>query len=620
MAESEYPNGGSESEVWPRQGMSEIVTLYDNLKAKFADRQREIAEVRAAREGRMNEVSPDLFPMTGPFSKAIVANMIDVAARDLSEMLAPLPSFNCSPMKSSNPAAKRSELRTKIGSYYLDFSRAQIQNYDLADDYFSAGIAVGMVEVDADERMPRIMHMPAEGFYPVYNRWKEIIAGFFTFHYTKDDLTAKYPKAATQLGMQSGNALIEVARYHDEYVDMLFLPHGQGPRTPLMIAKNPVGECLIEIAKRPGLGDKPRSQFADSIAVQVAKSRFALLGLEAATKAVQAPIAVPNDMNEMQFGPDAMIRTNSPEKVRRVEVNVPASTFAEQQLLEDELLQGARYSKVRTGQVGGSTVTGKGVDALNGAFDTQIRTGQSMFATMWMNLMRKAFMVDEKLFGGARKSVSGSSAGVPFQVEYDPSEAIKGDYSVDVQYGLMAGLLPNQALVFGLQAQGAGYVSSKFMMEQMPFTVNPTEMQQDIDVENLRKSLGQAVAGYAQSIPALAQSGGDPSVVLAKVAQIIKDRQGGKALELAVSDAFTPEPTPEAAPDAAGVVDPNAPPADGGQLGGGLQPSGLMRGVAPGQQGLPPGGRPDIASLFAGISPNGKANLGAAVKRQIPIQ
>jgi hypothetical protein len=172
-----------------------------------------------------------------------------------------------------------------------------------------------------------------------------------------------------------------------------------------------------------------------------------------------------------------------------------------------------------------------------------------------------------------------------------------------------------------LQAQGAGYVSAKFMMEQMPFTVNPTEMQQDIDVEKLRDSLGQAVAGYAQSIPALAQAGGDPSVVLTKVAQIIRDRQDGKALELAVSDAFQPEPAP--GPDPA--ADPMAAMTGGPDAGmggpeGGLQPSGLMRGVAPGQAGMAPGGRPDIASLFAGISPNGKANLTAAVKKQIPLR
>ncbi|MFM7010602.1 MAG: hypothetical protein ACKO0Z_14945 [Betaproteobacteria bacterium] len=44
-----------------------------------------------------------------------------------------------------------------------------------------------------------------------------------------------------------------------------------------------------------------------------------------------------------------------------------------------------------------------------------------------------------------------------------------------------------------------------------------------------------------------------------------------------------------------------------------------MQGVAPGQQGMAPGGRPDLQTMLAGIGASGKPNLSANVKRQTAI-
>jgi hypothetical protein len=249
-----------------------------------------------------------------------------------------------------------------------------------------------------------------------------------------------------------------------------------------------------------------------------------------------------------------------------------------------------------------------------------------MFAKTFERLVEKALMVDEKLFGSDTKSVRGNSDGTPYEIRYKPERDIKSDYTVDVQYGLMAGLDPNRALVFGLQARGDRLISRDFLRRQMPFALNATEEEQRVDIEEMRDALKQAVAGYAQAIPVLAQNGQDPGDILKRLADIIVGRQRGRSIEEVVQEAFAPEEMPEPAgveapgAEAAGMVgSPEGAPPAGEGGGAGLSDSGLMRGVAPGQAGMAAGGRPDLQMLLAGIGSSGQANLQANVSRRLPI-
>lgn len=605
--------------------LREIRGLLDRTKSRFADRDGRMQNVLAVRQGRMRDVYPDLFP-EGPFDRGIVANMVDVAARDLAEVLAPLPAFNCSSASMVSDAAREfAEKRTKIVNGYLDFSSAQIQMYTATDRYFTYGFVPAIVEVDLDERMPRIKFMDSIGAYPILDRWGDVSAAFFSFYKSRDELVAMYPHCESALGRPtSGNDAIEVVRYHDRHVDMLFLPRGKESMV-LESAKNPVGECMVVWTQRPGVDSESHGQFDDVLAVQVAKARFALLALEAAQKSVQAPIVLPPDAQELALGPDAVIRTANGEKVRRVPIEVPQSAFAQQGMLDQELRQGSRYPEARNGAVDGSIVTGRGVQALMSGFDTQVRTGQAMFARSLSKMVQLCFMLDEALFGTESKTLRGNADGTPYEVKYRPEKDIKGDHTVDVQYGLMAGLDPNRALVFGLQARGDHLISRDFMRRQMPFALNASEEEQRIDIEEMRDALKQAVAGYAQAIPVLAQNGQDPGEVLSRLSQIILGRQKGRSIEDVISEAFAPQemPTPPgvepsgAEPGIPGASPEGAPPGGGG--GGGLMDSGLMQGVAPGQAGMGPGGRPDVQTLLAGLGAGGNPQLSAGVARRIPV-
>lgn len=618
---------GDVSAIGERGGprLREIRSHYDRIKAQFAARDGRMQDVLAVRQGRMRDVYPDLFP-DGPFDKGIVANMVDVAARDLAEVLAPLPAFNCASSKMVSDSAREfAEKRTRIVNGYIDFSNLQRQMYTATDRYFTYGFVPAMVEIDLEARMPRITFMDSIGAYPVFDRWGGIKAGFFSFYKNRDELVAMYPEAESLIKQSStGMELIEVVRYHDNKSDILFLPTRDG--IILERVANPVGECLIEWTQRPGVDSESHGQFDDVIAVQVAKARFALLSLEAATKSVQAPIVLPPDAQELALGPDAVIRTANGERVRRVPIEVPQAAFAQQGVLDQELRQGSRYPNARMGDVDGSIVTGRGVQALMSGFDTQVRTGQAMFARTLQNLIRKVFLVDEKLFGNENKTLRGNADGTPYEIRYRPEKDIKGDYTVDVQYGLMAGLDPNRALVFGLQARGDRLISRDFLRRQMPFALNASEEEQRVDIEEMRDALKQAVAGYAQAIPVLAQAGQDPGDILARLSAIILGRQRGRSIEEVVSEAFAPEEMPvppgvEAlGEETAGMVGApgETPPGGPGELEG-LGSSGLMRGVAAGQAGMPAGGRPDLQMLLAGLGAGGQPQLSAGISRRLPI-
>ena len=599
--------------------IEEIKNTYDRYRKMYDDRDQRMNQVLQVRQGKMRDVYPDLFP-DGPFENPIVANMVDIAARDLAEVIAPLPSFSCtSTSMVSEEKRKKADKRGEIVNGIVNFSDLQSQMFTAADRYVTYGFVPAQVEIDDDEKMPRIKFLDSLGSYPVIDRYGRVIMFFQRMLKPTEELMARYPEIAHLIyDKNTSSSMSEIVRYHDKDQDVIFMPN----RSNLVLdrAPNIMGEVMIRVVQRPSIDDQSRGQFDDVLAIQVAKARYALLALEAATKSVQAPIAVPQDSNELALGPDAIMRSTQPDKIRRVPLDLPANVFAQSQILESELRLGSRFPDARTGNVDASIITGQGVKALMGGFDTQIKTAHSMFARAFTELLALSLKVDERIFGKEEKELIGIYNGTPYNIKYKPVKDIAGDYTVDVQYGLMAGLDPNRALVFGLQARGDKLISRDFLRRQMPFSFNATQEEEKVETEELRDAMKQAIASYAQAIPALASQGQDPSDILRKLSTVISERQKGTAIEIAIQKAFQPEiPTPAAAPVAGSPMTgmPGEAPAGGAELGMGLSETGRMQGVAPGQ--IAPGGRPDVQSLLASLGRGGEANLQATVARRIPV-
>lgn len=573
--------------------IEQISNKVENLKTRFANRDARMQDVLAVRKGRMTEVFPDLFPegMTSP----MVANFVDVAARDLAEVLAPLPSFNCATTNiTSDRARAYSDKRSVIANNYVYESRLQSQMYWGADWYFTYGFLPIHVEPDFESKLPRIRVEDPMGSYPEFDRFGRCISYSKRYSKTLGELVNDYPEYQYQLLGKLGfsqnlNTIIEIIRYTDKDQVVLFLPT-QG-NLVLNQAKNPLGKMTVRIARRPGVDDEPRGQFDDVLYVQLARARFANLAMEAAEKAIQAPLVVPNDVIDLPMGPDAIIRTATPQGVSRVALDIPAAAFQEQSALQSELRLGARYPEGRTGNIDASIITGQGVQALLGAFDSQIKAGQTILAETFEEVLGICFEIDETFFN-EDKIVRGISQGAPYELEYNPGKDIKSNYTIEVRYGLMAGLDPSRALIFSLQALGAGLVSKDFIRRELPWMLNVTQEEQRIEIEKMREGLSTAVMASAQAIPSMAAQGQDPSVLIQQLADIIERRRKGESIETAALAVFKPpaapqQPAPEMTPPASPNPVEQAPqsPATPG---------------APG--GVPPAGAPtDLASILAGL-------------------
>jgi len=572
-----------------------VARRVDAMKHRAAERDNNMANVLAVRKGDMAQVFPDMFPVDMPH--AMVANFVDVAARDLAEVLAPLPSINCSTTNVTSDRARAfADKRSMIANNYIYHSRLQTQMYPGSDQYFTYGFLPIHVEPDWDADLPRIRVEDPTGSYYERDRFGRVVAYAKRYKKTIGELVNEFPEYDRAILGQFGyeqnlNAEVEIIRYMDKETILLYVPSRKN--LVLSQAANPMKKMTVLIAERPSIDGQPRGQFDDVLFVQLARARFANLAMEAAEKSIQAPLVVPDDVMDLPMGPDAIIRTTQPNGVGRVRLDIPAATFQEQSALQSELRLGARYPEGRTGNIDASVITGQGVQALLGAFDSQIKAGQTVIAEVLEDVLKLCFEMDELLFN-KEKSVRGVAQGTPYELKYMPSKDIKGDTSVEVRYGLMAGLDPSRALIFSLQALGADLVSKDFIRRELPWSVNVSMEEQRIEIEKMRENLTAAITASAQAIPAMAAQGQDPSKLIQNIADVIERRRKGDSIEaaaLAVFKAETPEQPmqPEMAPPGTqGPVEQAPPsPAAPGQPSGG----------APQQQAAPA----DLATMLAGL-------------------
>lgn len=592
-----------------------VLSRFRRARIKATDRDVRMAQILAIREGRMNEVAPELFPEAGPFQEPIVANMIDIAARDTAEMIAPLPSISCaSPSMVSDKDQERADTRTKICQGIVSQSALQVQMYTGADQYLSYGFLPGIVESDSDRTVIRLIN--PMGCYWDEDRFRRVTAFYQLLHIDPRDACDLYPDRAGAIKAAYGEGVslphtTEMLVYHDASTDIMVLPNCNGKSVTLRETDNKFGQCRVRIARRPG-APRPRGQYDDVMFVQLAKARFALLAMESANESVQAPLVVPSDVQDVPMGPGAVIHTDQGDRVRKLDMSTPREVWTQQGALDSEMRIGSRYPEVRTGNSEASVITGRGVQALMGTMDTQIRTASAVMAHFLTELLALSLEYEEYRHGDTKQTMTGTNSGVPFTVSYRPSRDIKGDYTVDVQYGLMAGLDPNRWLIFGLQARSEKLISRDYLRRQMPADIDAGDEERKIDMEDMRDAAKQAFAGYAQALPALVQQGQDPSQILAAIATVVDERAKGTPIEEAIAKALAPpEPSPEEQAAQAAA-------AGGGGLGG-VGIDGLMPDVAPGQAGMAPGGRPDLRIALASMDQSGTPRLSVGVSRREAI-
>ena len=581
--------------------MEQVAARVVSLRYRNSERDARNLDVLAVRKGQISQVYPDFFP--DGVDANVVANFIDVVARDLSEVMAPLPAVNCSAANSvSDRARSFADKRTRIASNYFSHSDLSVQMYSGADWYITYGFVPFIIELDEEAKLPRIRIENPIGSYPEFDRYGRCVAFAKKYLMTLGELVTQFPEFERQLLGGQGykqdlNNEVELIRYYDKDQSIIYLPTKQD--LVLSKVKNPLGKMMVIVARKPSVDGELRGQFDDVLGIQLLRNRFALLAMEAAEKSVQAPIVLPQDVQELQLGGDAVIRTANPAGVRRVELTLPQGAFTEQTLLNQELRVGTRYPESRTGNIDASIVTGQGVQALMGAFDTQVKSAQAIFAAALRDVISLCFEVDEMIYP-EEKTIRGVDSGSPYEITYKPTKDIKEDYSADVRYGMLAGLNPAQGLIFMLQALGGKLISRDMAMRELPFTVNVTQELEKIEIEDMRAALLGSLTAYTQAIPQMATQGQDASEVVRKIAAVIKARQKGQALEDAIEATFAPQQQvpPAGAPQ---MVEQTSPAPEGVPAGGAIAPEGAE--IAPPEQAPP-----DIMSILSSLSGAGEAN------------
>lgn len=590
------------------------------MRARYAARDERNAEVQAIRRGNFEQIAPNLF--NDIFRKPIVANLIDTAARDTAAVLSPLPAFNCSAATGLSERARTfADRRTKIARSYLLDSKLDLRMLTGADQYNSYGMLVLKVEPDFNRRGPRLLIADAVGAYPVWNRWGETVEFARVYYRDWFSILADYPQVANIKDQYPGavsNNRIECVEYVSATRVIVYLPL-MGD-FPLEDMANPLGRCYYHAVQRPGLDDEIRGAYDDVIWVQLARHRLQLLLMEGTAKAVQAPVVITPDVQNFSYGPDAVIVAQQGQTaIGRVRLDMPNQAFGAVDQLKEEQRLGSMNPESRSGTMNQSQITGRGIQELAVGFSSQIAAAQVAFKSGFQWGIATLFEMDEKLFGSDRKEIRGNDAGVPFAFTYVPLRDIAGDYTVDISYGFAAGLDPNRALVFLLQADGAGLVSKDYVRRNLPVDLNAVDEEKKIVVEQSRLALVQAFSALAQSMPQLVASGQDPSNIIANHAEFIRQVEGGSNVEDAVLKVLTPKPPPAASnPGEASPL-----PGPGESAAGGVPPgfesSGMPAGLKPNIATEGQGGRPDLQQIFAGLNALGNPNLSAGVSRFNPV-
>jgi hypothetical protein len=518
----------------------DVVARVDVLKRRYAERDARMQTLRAVRGGRADLAFSGLFPTEWP--RPIVANFIDGVARDVAEMVGVLPTITAQgDTVLDERAASRADKRTRIANAIVYQSRVGTRLLSGADQYVSYGFLPLRVEPNFEGGYPHIQLDDPMGAYPEFDRWGAVTGYAKRWTQPVSQLCALYPELRGQIigghmpTAQTSDSLLEVVRWWDRDRCVLLLPQRNG--LVLDEYANPISRVPVVVARRPGMDDELRGQFDDVLWVYAAKAKLALMSLEAVQKAVEAPIALPQDVQHLPIGGDAFIRSATPEKIRRVPLELPQSAIMETGRLDEEMRMGSRYPQSRTGETDASVVTGRGIQALQGGFDTQVKTAQALIGEALCEAVSLALEYDEKVFGGTKKTVQASVNGSPYELTYDPAVDIRGQYGVSIEYGFMAGLDPNRALVWGLQARGDKLISRSYLRRNIPVNMNVSDEERVIDVEEMRDALKGALVATSQSIPEMVAQGQPPSDIINMFADLIDERKKGTPIEVAAKKA-----------------------------------------------------------------------------------
>src|SRR5258707_7102171 len=141
--------------VVPQVNVARVAKRLEALRRFYAERDARHMTVYDVRTGKIDNVMPGTMPDIWP--KPIVANAIDIAARQMAENLAPLPAINCANgVVTSDKQRKYVAKKTKVAHHYVDHSQLRAKMTQGCDWYLMYGMMPFVVEPDFEHGGPII--------------------------------------------------------------------------------------------------------------------------------------------------------------------------------------------------------------------------------------------------------------------------------------------------------------------------------------------------------------------------------------------------------------------------------------------------------------------------------
>lgn len=552
----------------------ELAQMFLFRKERFIDRDMRNRDLQYAMLGQWHRAYPSHF--RNPSDRPMIHNALAVAAYDLAEMLAALPTFSVPVESESDLAQKRADKKARVltQGYFRDW-RWELKMLQTSLWYLTYGYVPVCLWPYARGRgryaKPGPYADPVDpmGYLPgpVLGFGEQPVDGFVWWTRPAADFARVFPEAKSKLvryhpltGMSepmSEGEEVTLARYHGRDEITLLLPDQGVILNRISLPADLEHPTLVQ-AMRPSVKlEEPQSPFEQLVGVLLAQARLAALVLRYAERQVHAPIEV-DEETEWNEGPDALIRrARGAAPAQKVGLNMPADVWRELDIYERQIRLGSRRPASRDGESPVSYATGKGIDALASGLDSQLKANQTIFGEFLQDLAAAAMCLDEALYPNEERPIGG------LKETYVASRDIAGRYTVEANYGLLMGINPSYATVMLSQLIAAGLLSRKTAMTQLPVIASLSK-----EYERLREEKGEdtllaflqqaALQGDQSAMEGLSQMAPDSPIVKIVAAMQAKAAEQAQQEQAAAGAEQGALPAPGAGPAPAGSPAPAA--------------------------------------------------------------
>jgi len=149
------------------------------------------------------------------------------------------------------------------------------------------------------------------------------------------------------------------------------------------------------------------------------------------------------------------------------------------------------------GEAPGSTVTGLGLGELNRTVTAAVQDFWDHMKPDIEFIRSAALIMDEDLYGGRKKPMTGRVSGESFEESYVPRKTIKGHHTVAVDFGIGVGGF--EGFVELMQFAAQGFIDEQEVMENAPWIKSVSGTKKRVFLDRIEKVIFEMTAGGAPS-------------------------------------------------------------------------------------------------------------------------